>query len=222
MSPWPDTESKLVQRLADPRDDAAWNRFDALYRPVIYRYARGRGLQHSDAETLVAEVMSRVFRAAKRWSGDPDSDPQDSGPESRPLRFRAWLRRIAENVLLNLVTRQLSKRGTGGTSAQISLSQRAIADDVSRRQWNHQHQQHLFVTAAGQVQSQVDAEHWKLFWQTHVDGLAIEQAARQSGRSVGSVYAIRSRIVRRLRDTVTRIERLEESNLEGTDPVEVE
>ncbi|QDV46232.1 RNA polymerase sigma factor RpoE [Stieleria neptunia] len=206
MHHWPDTETKLVQRLADPRDDAAWNRFDALYRPVVYRYARGRGLQHSDAETLVAEVMARVFRAASRWSGDSAADHQ-----TRPLRFRAWLRRIAENVLLNLVTRHLSKRGTGGTSAQLSLSQRAIVDDASRIEWNRQHQQHLFVTAAGKVQSQVDAEHWRIFWQTHVDGLSIEQAAHQSGRSIGSVYAIRSRIVRRLRDAVTQIEQLEDA-----------
>ncbi|QDV86712.1 RNA polymerase sigma factor [Planctomycetes bacterium TBK1r] len=208
MHPWPDTEPKLVRRLADSRDDAAWNRFDTLYRPVIYRYARGRGLQHSDAETLVAEVMSRVFRAASRWSSHFEQDNP-----ARPQRFRAWLRRIAENALLNLVTRQLSKRGTGGTSAQISLSQRARADDASRIEWNRQHQQHLFVTAAGNVQSKVDAEHWKIFWQTHVDGLSIEQAAQQSGRSIGSVYAIRSRIVRRLRDAVTRIEQLEDVGL---------
>ena len=70
MNQWPNTEPTLVERLADPRDDAAWNRFDTLYRPVVYRYARTRGLQHSDAETLVAEVMSRVFRAAGRWSKD--------------------------------------------------------------------------------------------------------------------------------------------------------
>lgn len=208
MNQWPDTETKLVERLADARDDAAWNRFDALYRPVIYRYARAKGLQHSDAETLVAEVMSRVFRAATRWSGD--SGRRGS---SQPLRFRAWLHRVAENALLNLVTRQLSRRGTGGTSAQISLTQRPLPDDCSRIEWERQHRQHLFVIAASHLQSQVDEEHWRLFWQTHVDGISIEQAARESGRSIGSIYAIRSRIIRRMRQTVACIEQLRETHV---------
>jgi RNA polymerase sigma-70 factor (ECF subfamily) len=207
MNQWPNIESALVERLCHPRDDAAWNRFDALYRPVVYRYARARGLQHSDAETLVAEVMSRVFRAAGRWSND---SPQDGS--SRPLRFTGWLRRVAENALLNLVTRQLSRRGTGGTSHQLSLAGRSVPDDASRIEWERQHRQHLFVTAAGVVQSRVDAEHWKIFWQTHVDGVPIDQAAKQSGRSIGAVYAIRSRIVRQLREAVTCVRQLEESH----------
>ena len=208
MNRWPDTESKLVLRLADAGDDAAWNQFDTLYRPVIYRYARSRGLQHSDAESLVADVMSRVFRAASRWSGQPGDDD-----DARPQRFRAWLRRIADNALLNLVTRQLSRRGTGGTSAQVSLAQRVRPDQASKLEWDRQHQQHLFLSAASRVQSEVDDEHWRIFWQTHVDGVSIQHAARQSGRSIGSVYAIRSRIVRRLRDAVERIERLDQTPL---------
>lgn len=210
MNPWPDTEPTLVQRLADPSDDVAWNRFDSLYRPVVYRYARSRGLQHSDAETLVADVMSRVFRAASRWS----SQQNDSQGE-RPTRFRAWLHRIAENALLNLVTRQLSRRGTGGTSHQLSMAGRAIPDEASRLQWLQQHRQHLFVIAAGQVQAQVDKEHWSIFWQTHVDGMSIEQAAVQSGRTIGSVYAIRSRMVRRLREVVSCLQRLDEAAVPG-------
>lgn len=211
MNHWPNTEPTLVERLADPRDDAAWNRFDTLYRPVVYRYARTRGLQHSDAETLVAEVMSRVFRAAGRWSKD-----SGQGASSRPLRFTAWLRRVAENALLNLVTRQLSRRGTGGTSHQLSLVGRPLPDDASRIEWERQHRRHLFVTAAGVVQSRVDADHWTIFWQTHVDGVPIEQAAKQSGRSVGAVYAIRSRIVRRLREAVMCIEQLGKTHIEET------
>ena len=205
MNSWPDTEPTLVRRLSDARDDEAWQRFDALYRPVVYRYARSRGLQHSDAEALVSEVMHRVFRAAARWSSGAGVAGSETGSE-RPNQFRAWLRRVAENALLNLVTRQLSRRGTGGTSHQLSLAGRPLPDDDSRLQWEQQHRQHLFLTAAGKVKAEVDEDHWRLFWQTHVDGLPIDQAA------------IRCRILRRLRDAVAKLEQLDEWLPRGETP----
>ncbi len=215
MNSWPDTESTLVRRLSDPRDDVAWNRFDVLYGPIVYRYARLRGLQHSDAETLVGEVMSRVFRAARRWSDDSAAlDAQSVQGAARPERFRAWLSRVAENALLNLVTRQLSRRGTGGTSHQLFLSGRVVPDQASRDAWERQHREQLFMAAASVVQRQVDADHWSVFWKTHVEGVEIDRVADETGRTIGSVYAIRSRIVRRLRQTVQRVGRLESQTAE--------
>ena len=204
MTRWPDTERTLVQRLADPRDDAAWTRFDAMYRPVVYRYARSRGLQHSDAESLVSEVMSRVFRAASRWSNGSDDER-----DQRPTKFSAWLHRVAENALLNLVTRQLLRRGTGGTSHQLTMAGRAIPDDLAHTMWERQHRDHLFVTAAGLVQARVSPDHWSVFWQTHVDGVPIAEVAEQTGRSLGAIYAIRSRIIKHLREAVAGLERLD-------------
>ena len=204
MNSWPETESELLRRITDPVDDAAWNRFDALYRPVVYRYARLKGLQHSDAEILVGEVMARVFRAARRWS---DSSPGENANDAvRPQHFRAWLRRVADNALLNLVTRQLARRGTGGTSHQLNLSNRPLPDDAAKQNWQHEHQRQLFAAAARIVQRQVDEEHLTVFWSTHVDGQAVADVAERTRRSVGSVYAIRRRIVRRLRQTVQRLE----------------
>lgn len=213
MPNWPDTEPTLVRRLADASDDAAWNRFDELYRPMIYRFARAEGLQHDDAETLVAEVMGRVFRAASRWSGGETREPV-SGLQQRPEKFRAWLRRVAKNALLNLVTRQLKQRGTGGTSHQLSLLGRPQADESARRRWETEHRQHLFRLAARDVQAGVDELQWTIFWQTHVDNAPIVEVASQTHHSIGAIYAIRSRILKRLRMTVERIHSLSEEAME--------
>ncbi|MEO1526223.1 MAG: sigma-70 family RNA polymerase sigma factor [Planctomycetota bacterium] len=204
MNSWPETRSTLLRLVRDPQDQAAWERFDAHYRPVIYRFARARGLQHSDADTIVSEVMARVFRAAKRWSG-PDAQASE-----QPQRFRAWLHRVARNALLNQVTRQIARRGTGGTSHQLALADRAIVDDAMQRLWEGEHQRQLFSAAALHVQAEVDPQHWIIFWQTHVEDVSVDEAANRHSRSVGSVYAIRSRILRRLRETVTRMESLQE------------
>ncbi|MEL6110309.1 MAG: hypothetical protein AAFU85_30235, partial [Planctomycetota bacterium] len=122
------------------------------------------------------------------------------------------LHRIAQNALLNQVTRHIARVGTGGTSHQLALADRATVDSQLQKLWDGEHQRQVFAAAALQVQSEVDAEHWALFWQTHVEEISIEDAARSHSRSVGSVYAIRSRLLRRLRETVQRIE-----SLQGTD-----
>ncbi|MEM6469114.1 MAG: sigma-70 family RNA polymerase sigma factor [Planctomycetota bacterium] len=209
MSSWPDTEPTLVHRLGDRSDEAAWARFDELYRPVIYRFARSEGLQHSDAEALVAEVMSRVFRAAGRWASGADGERRIQA-DARPTRFRAWLCRVARNALLNLVTRQLKQRGTGGTSHQLSMVGRPHPNDFARERWEAEHRQHVFRLAALRVQAGVDDLHWQVFWQSHIEGMSIPDVAAQFDQSIGSVYAIRSRLLKRLRSAVEQISSLEE------------
>ncbi len=57
MSDWPDTNPSLILQIKDPQNAAAWNQLMAIYRPVIYRLARRKGLLHEDAEDLVQGVF---------------------------------------------------------------------------------------------------------------------------------------------------------------------
>ena len=50
MNDWPETSESLVLRVKDPADAAAWSAFLAIYRPVVYRLARSRGLQDADVD----------------------------------------------------------------------------------------------------------------------------------------------------------------------------
>ncbi len=50
MNDWPETNPSLMLRIKDPQNAIAWNELMAIYRPVIYRLARRKGLLHEDAE----------------------------------------------------------------------------------------------------------------------------------------------------------------------------
>jgi hypothetical protein len=63
MSDWPDTNPSLILRIKDPQNAAAWNQLMAIYRPVIYRLARRKGLLHEDAEDLVQGVFISIAKA---------------------------------------------------------------------------------------------------------------------------------------------------------------
>lgn len=70
-----------------------------------------------------------------------------------------------------------------------------------------EYQREIYQQAASRVRNQVNESTWLAFELTVLQEASIEEAATSLGMSPGSVYAARSRIVRRLRDAVTTIEK---------------
>jgi hypothetical protein len=58
----PETRETLIRRLPDAADVEAWDEFVAIYEPLLFRLARGRGMQPADAEDFVQEVLTAVAR----------------------------------------------------------------------------------------------------------------------------------------------------------------
>ena len=57
---WPTTHASLLAQIRDPGDECAWRRFVDLYLPLIFQYARRRGLQDADARNVSQEVLAKV------------------------------------------------------------------------------------------------------------------------------------------------------------------
>ena len=60
----------------------------------------------------------------------------------------------------------------------------------------------LFRWAAQRIRSEFAEATWDAFWLTTVDGMCVEEAGRTLGKTVGAIYAARSRVMRRLRDEI--------------------
>ncbi len=54
------TRKTLLARVKDPADAVAWRQFHELYAPLLYRYARRKGLTRSDAEEVRDQCMAVV------------------------------------------------------------------------------------------------------------------------------------------------------------------
>lgn len=194
----PETHDSLLLRVKDPRNREAWEQFASLYRPVVYRLARARGLQDADAQDLTQKVLFAISQAIPEW------ERTDSG-----VRFRHWLRRVAKNAILNALSRQPRDQGGGGTTAMELLHQHEDPHRDFEAQVDLEFRRQLFRRAASIVQQRVSPANWNAFCLTMIEGQTIEFAAAELGISVGAVYAARSRIMRRLRDTVDQLEEAE-------------
>src|SRR5947209_20217545 len=71
MATSPQTRPSLLLRIRDAGDRAAWLQFVEIYAPLVYRFARKRGLQDADAADLAQEVLQAVAGASRRLEYDP-------------------------------------------------------------------------------------------------------------------------------------------------------
>jgi RNA polymerase sigma factor (sigma-70 family) len=195
MDPFPDTRLSLIVRLQGEPDAAAWSEFVGLYRPVVVRLARRRGLQDADADDLAQQVLLAVARAVQRWEPDPARG-----------RFRAWLRRIAENCTVNALTRRPHDRASGLTEELERLAEIPVPLGEETLELRREYRREVFQWAARAVQPEFHADTWEAFWLTAVQGVTMEDAAAQLGKGVGSIYAARSRVMKRLREKVAEWE----------------
>jgi hypothetical protein len=60
MADMPPTRASLLVRLRDPHNAEAWEQFVQLYAPLVYQFARRKGLQDADAADLGRKVAAGV------------------------------------------------------------------------------------------------------------------------------------------------------------------
>lgn len=190
MSTTPETRPSMLLRLRDQADGDAWQAFESVYWPLIFQAARSQGLQDADARDVTQGVLIRVSERIETFV-----------PDHTRARFRTWLATLTRHA----ITDHIRARGRRDVSIPADGShdlEVGAADDDIEQLIERDYQRQVFRWAASVVESEFSREAWQAFWQTAVVGLSIAETARQLGRSTGSVYASRSRIMRRLKEQV--------------------
>jgi RNA polymerase sigma factor (sigma-70 family) len=185
---FPDTRLSLIARLKDPSNQEAWSQFVEIYRPLVHRLALRKGLQDADAEDLTQQVFCAVSQAVQQWE-----------PEPSRARFRTWLQRIAHNRIVNALTRVKADRPSGDRIQQDALSSTAAREGPDWALLRMEYQRQVFHWAAQQVRAEFEPTTWEAFWDTAVEGREVGEVAARLGKTLGAVYAARSRIMRRLK-----------------------
>jgi RNA polymerase sigma factor (sigma-70 family) len=199
MNETPDTRMSLLERIGDARDHHAWAEFVSIYEPLVYRLARSRGLQDSDAREITQEAMLAVAGAVGSWE-----------PTAGKGSFRSWLFRIARNLAINfLIKQQRQTRGSGDTDMVRLLHSQPAASSNEASMFEVEYRRQLFRRAAVLIQPMFQENTWNAFWRSCIDDEPIAKVAAELEMSVGSVYAARSRVTAKLSEQVRRLESIE-------------
>lgn len=187
----PETRPSLLIRVRNPDDCEAWSEFTEIYRPLICRMARLKGLQHADADDLAQQVFLAVSRAVENWE-----------PDAERARFRTWLKTIAHNAILNALRRNVPERASGRRTTRHFLDDYPASDGPDSALLRIEYRREVFTWAARKIRSEFSNDTWQAFWLTSIEAENIDKVARQLHRTRGSIYAARSRVMKRLRDQV--------------------
>ena len=191
----PETRESLLIRVRDPADQTAWHEFVEIYRPIILRLARQKGMQEADAEDIAQQVLVSVAKAVEQRRHDP-----------KRAKFRTWLNRVAQNAILNTLTRGKPDRGSGDSALQAMLNQHQSHSGPDSDLLRLEHRREVFRWAARQVRQEFQQATWEAFWLTAVEGRSVEVVAEELAKNRGAIYAARSRVIRRIQEKVTEYE----------------
>lgn len=193
MSQADSTHLTFLLRLRDRADKLSWQEFHERYGQLLYRYARGRGASHADAEDVVQEVEMYLFKAINDFEYD-----------ARKGRFRTYLRSAVVHALARRATKQAGQPAAldPQTLDYVSSEKEASADARWEREW----QLHRLRWAMHSIAGEFEPLTLRAFEMHVLGGRPVTETAGELGLSKASVYQARSRILKRLREQLAAID----------------
>ena len=199
----PLTRASLLVQIRDGANHAAWQEFVNLYGPVVYGFARKRGLQDADAADLMQDVLRSVSSAIGRLDYD-----------RKQGTFRGWLFTITRNKIFNFLSaRRIRPRSSGDSATNRLLDSQPDNSDASNGSdaWELEYQRRVASLAMDRIKAEFQENTWRAFWLTAVEGIAAPEVAKQLRMSPGAIYVAKSRVLARLKDEVESLRQQEEA-----------
>lgn len=186
----PITRHSLIVRLQSVTDQQAWEEFVQIYSPVILRVARERGLQDSDAQDIVQEVLGRLVSALPRWD-----------PSREKGTFSGWLSRIAHNLVIDFL-RHRKNPHVPLNNLDTAILQTPDRESRESQIFLLERERQLFYWAADRVRQHCQPKHWEAFWKSAVLRLPLETVVEDMKMTRGAIYVAKSRIMALIRREV--------------------
>lgn len=180
----PETRASLLQRVRDPADNEAWREFFNIYRPLIYRYGRLRGLSRADADEVVQKCMTKLV----------DKMPQFEYSSTKG-GFKFWLRRVTNNLITDIQRKRKTQLAESGDFRRPQEREPSV-DELWEREWERKHLQHFLHELEGRIAPTT----YKAFEYYVLSDWPVERVMSELGVTADQVYAAKSRVTRKLRD----------------------
>ena len=177
------TPVSLLQRLREPNAEAAWNRFVALYTPLLFHWSRRLGLTEADAADLVQDVLSQAVRELPKFSYRPGG------------RFRGWL----WTVTLNLHRQRKRRRSEQPIGELVEYAELASPHGSPQDIDEAEYRGYLVDRALQLMQTDFQPATWQACWKHVAEGRPAAEVAAELGLSVNAVHLAKARVLRRLR-----------------------
>lgn len=176
------TRPSLLIRVRDPSDRAAWETFDAIYRPLLVRYGQRQGLTIGEAEEIAQDCLTTITRRMESFDYDPKRG-----------RFKGWLLTLVRNRVLN---RSRGRRDVQpGSGVLAATPDHADGPDAAfERMWLEQHLWHCLR----ELEREIEPATYRAFVAYVVEERSPHEVCAETGLTVNNLYTIKWRLTQRI------------------------
>src|SRR5262245_31800307 len=184
------TSLGLLERLKHAEPDASeWRRLRDIYSPMIHRWLSRLPHLNQEVDDLTQEVLVVLFRELPSFERRRDGS------------FRAWLRQITVNRMYAFCKiRRKQSLAMGGPETDQLLAELADPNSDLARQWDQDHDRHVFQKLLAIVEGDFEPGTWQAFTRFAVEGRPAACVAGELGMTESAVVQAKFRILKRLRE----------------------
>jgi RNA polymerase sigma-70 factor (ECF subfamily) len=187
------TPQSLLQRLRANPDEEGWKRLVELYTPLLRRWLRSSGVKGSDADDLLQEVLTILFRQLPSFEHN-----QQRGA------FRCWLHTILINRLRDhWKARQTTLEAAGSAAILHELDRLQDPASDLNQLWDREHDVFLARRVLQLIEKDFIPSTWQAFRRVFLDGAKPAEVAAEMGISINAVHLAKWRVLRRARREIT-------------------
>jgi RNA polymerase sigma factor (sigma-70 family) len=176
------TRPSLLLRIRDRGDAAAWREFDALYRPLLERFARARGLSPENAEEVAQHCLTQLCDRIAEFTYDPTKG-----------RFKSWLRTLVNNRVRNLL-RGGREQPLATGELEMPKEREPAPEEVFDRIWLQEHLWHCLR----RLRDEVEPVTYRAFLAYVIEQRPVEQVCAELGLTPQNIYTIKWRLTERV------------------------
>ncbi|MFI4897595.1 MAG: sigma-70 family RNA polymerase sigma factor [Phycisphaerales bacterium JB059] len=178
------THITLLGKLGEDANPAAWNEFCDRYGELIRSFARRQGLQASDCDDVLQDVLVALAGSMSRFEYDPDKG-----------KFRSYLKTIT----LRAIYKKFRQKQQPSRQEPIGDGVlNATSDPETDERWEQEWRQHHLRQAMRTIDTEFSDADRAAFRLYALGGRGAKETAEALGMSVDRVYQAKSRIMNRL------------------------
>jgi RNA polymerase sigma-70 factor (ECF subfamily) len=180
------TSRSLLDRLRNPQDSQAWQLWLTVYEPWLRDWLRMHQLQPADIDDLLQNILVVVSQKLSAFVHN-----------GQPGAFRTWLRRILVHEVRYFL------RGRQRQAAETPSDWLDVLEDSSSemsRQWDLEHDQQLVRRLLAAIQPDFEPQTWEVFRLLVLEDRTTAEVAQRTGMKPNAIYAVRWRVLKRLRE----------------------
>jgi RNA polymerase sigma-70 factor (ECF subfamily) len=178
----------------------AWQQLVNLYEPRMLRWCRGQGLDRIATADVIQDAWLSVARGLASFRSQPGAGA-----------FRAWLHQIVRRRIADYRRREvLRPPAVGGSSFAMRVAEQPYESNIAPSSHDDPSQclsqsNGYLQRAMATVQQEIEPKTWQAFWLCVVDQRSTDEVAHLLEITPANVRQCRSRVLRRLRQTMERL-----------------